>query len=809
MAYQLINLGNGTYGAHDTATGMARSFSSEANAKQFLGVPNIDYTKAVAPTFDFNQLLGANADKLINVASKVTGPTNPTPNVPMTPSQLPVGSPSANTPLTPSQLPLGTPPMTPSQPLQNTQPLNNPTSQPLNTPQSMPAATTQNLAQGGIQGLIGTRKSAINPNVDEYFNTQTGQGFADPASLFDFVSKQTGQKISSFDQVGNLMKTSPASSNLDGASSQSSDAGSATSAATGATGDGAGGVKDTPPQTAEDNTVKTYTDNYNKILTDLGLPTLKTTIDDTAKALNDINDKKLEEAQSINDNPWLDENTRQKSLTSLDQKYQGKLALQTGLLTLYNNQYTNGITQANTIMGDVTADMKLHQENAQKALEANQKIVLDYGVNQPFYTIDGQTMIRSSDGKVYSNYQDWVKDGGGADKFQMIGGLMSIKDQKQFQIDLQNANTAASNASQANKNKISYQDINGKTYQITTDTNGNIISSTPLDQLPGVTPPEQSQYQIETNTRILSSVDALSGLVSNDTVGLGGKVKGSIPGTSAYNFKAQLDTLKSNIAFGALTAMREASKTGGALGQISDAEERLLSSTLGALDVGQSPEAFKTQLQKIKDSITRWNQAAQSQTGNSGNSGGGIIEYNSKLYQTDANGNFDPNSPLTSVGKTSASIPTNQTASRGTLALARPNPNNVIAGFDLTTYATDPNHERNVRAIYNKVVSTVSSEQNLEAYIQKTAKGSPIKASYVTQAAKQYNVDPYLMVAIMQQDSSLGTKGKAVGTKNPGNVGNTDSGATQGFNSWLDGVLAVAKNLSKRRVGPMVPNNYA
>lgn len=51
--------------------------------------------------------------------------------------------------------------------------------------------------------------------------------------------------------------------------------------------------------------------------------------------------------------------------------------------------------------------------------------------------------------------------------------------------------------------------------------------------------------------------------------------------------------------------MREASKTGGALGQVSDREGQLLQSSLGALNQGQSPEAFKTQLKKIMESLDR------------------------------------------------------------------------------------------------------------------------------------------------------------------------------------------------------------
>lgn len=146
----------------------------------------------------------------------------------------------------------------------------------------------------------------------------------------------------------------------------------------------------------------------------------------------------------------------------------------------------------------------------------------------------------------------------------------------------------------------------------------------------GSSTPIADQYQIETNNRVLQSVSGLMNQVNSSTVGFSGIASSRIPGTPAYNFKSQLETLKSNIAFGALQQMRSASKTGGALGQISDAEERLLSSTLGALDQGQSPEQFKAQLQKIQDSINTWNEANQQYSGN--NNVGPVNPNNSGDY---------------------------------------------------------------------------------------------------------------------------------------------------------------------------------
>lgn len=75
------------------------------------------------------------------------------------------------------------------------------------------------------------------------------------------------------------------------------------------------------------------------------------------------------------------------------------------------------------------------------------------------------------------------------------------------------------------------------------------------------------------------------------------------------NYSAQLETLKGNIIPAALTAMREASKTGGALGQVSDREGAWLAASLGAINMEQTPEQVIIQLGQIDKSLERWQDA--------------------------------------------------------------------------------------------------------------------------------------------------------------------------------------------------------
>lgn len=75
----------------------------------------------------------------------------------------------------------------------------------------------------------------------------------------------------------------------------------------------------------------------------------------------------------------------------------------------------------------------------------------------------------------------------------------------------------------------------------------------------------------------------------------------NIPGSAASDVSAKLGALKSQIGVSVLQSMREASKTGGALGAISDKENELLQRNLAALDQSQSVAAFKKNLEQVME----------------------------------------------------------------------------------------------------------------------------------------------------------------------------------------------------------------
>lgn len=73
----------------------------------------------------------------------------------------------------------------------------------------------------------------------------------------------------------------------------------------------------------------------------------------------------------------------------------------------------------------------------------------------------------------------------------------------------------------------------------------------------------------------------------------------NLPGGQAANAQAEYDTLGSQVGFSVLQAMRDASKTGGALGSVTEGEHALLRNNLTALGQRQSLESFQQNLDNI------------------------------------------------------------------------------------------------------------------------------------------------------------------------------------------------------------------
>lgn len=100
---------------------------------------------------------------------------------------------------------------------------------------------------------------------------------------------------------------------------------------------------------------------------------------------------------------------------------------------------------------------------------------------------------------------------------------------------------------------------------------------------------------------VSQDIDRALGMTGAWTTGILGSQLTNVPGTGANDMRTLLDTVKANVGFDKLQAMREASPTGGALGQVSDTENRMLQATLGSLEQSQSQEQFTDNLKRLKN----------------------------------------------------------------------------------------------------------------------------------------------------------------------------------------------------------------
>lgn len=136
-----------------------------------------------------------------------------------------------------------------------------------------------------------------------------------------------------------------------------------------------------------------------------------------------------------------------------------------------------------------------------------------------------------------------------------------------------------------------------------------------LEKIPGGPKDDTDKMKMraqadETKSALVSQkVDEALNLVGPMTTGLTGDIRatmlGRVTGSGAYDLEGKLDTIKANIGFEELQAMRDASPTGGALGQVAVQELNMLQAVLGSLKQGQSEAELRKTLNDIKKHYER------------------------------------------------------------------------------------------------------------------------------------------------------------------------------------------------------------
>ena len=142
---------------------------------------------------------------------------------------------------------------------------------------------------------------------------------------------------------------------------------------------------------------------------------------------------------------------------------------------------------------------------------------------------------------------------------------------------------------------------------------------------------QQQEMTIGAVDRVINEVKEAKPMVGRLTAGFGGSALGAIPGTEARDLQAKLTTIKANLGFDRLQQMRDASPTGGALGQVAVQELVALQSTVASLDQAQSPKQLKDALDKIERHYTKWRNTVRQAGGQEQPAAtqGNVVDFNS------------------------------------------------------------------------------------------------------------------------------------------------------------------------------------
>ncbi len=126
---------------------------------------------------------------------------------------------------------------------------------------------------------------------------------------------------------------------------------------------------------------------------------------------------------------------------------------------------------------------------------------------------------------------------------------------------------------------------------------------------PPVTPEVRQARRTLQGDNVLSAIDDARGNIDWSSTGnlLGSNAFGHVPiiGQQNTDLGGSLDTIRANLSFDRLTQMREESKTGGALGSVTENELKLLSSAVASLDQRQSEDKLRKNLARIEEHYRR------------------------------------------------------------------------------------------------------------------------------------------------------------------------------------------------------------
>ena len=221
------------------------------------------------------------------------------------------------------------------------------------------------------------------------------------------------------------------------------------------------------------------------------------------------------------------------------------------------------------------------------------------------------------------------------DRYKAVGG--SIFDNKTGQF-INNDTGEVEDSDSMNENEFAqriYQNKEAYTPESWAEYSKNITTKGARTAAEGLIPVDAARESevasaqiVADSRRNMDNIDKLISMAPNGQYEAVGQAMFSwVPYSEEQSVDNAVDTLKANVAFDRLQKMRDNSKTGGALGQVSEKELRLLEANLASLD--PTSREFKNNLETVRRTYERIIDIEQGPEGGSLNyvSGSGGVLY--------------------------------------------------------------------------------------------------------------------------------------------------------------------------------------
>lgn len=214
---------------------------------------------------------------------------------------------------------------------------------------------------------------------------------------------------------------------------------------------------------------------------------------------------------------------------------------------------------------------------------------------------NGVTYQRSGPG------QPWVRVGGGG---RIIPKSATTQRKEGADADRAASDAAKAAADAAYADRLAAAEARAKQAEADlTEERAKAAATENANTAPPVTPEVRQARRALQGDNVLSAIQDARGNSGWSSTGnfLGSPAFGHVPvlGQQNTDLRSSLDTIKANLSFDRLTQMREESKTGGALGSVTENELRLLGSAVASLDQSQSEEQLRKNLARVEEHYRR------------------------------------------------------------------------------------------------------------------------------------------------------------------------------------------------------------